>query len=184
MQRLTQAARFLLAATLILVFSSLFTVTASAHADVASSDPAADSTLTAAPSRVTVTYDEETSTNTAESRLEVYLGGQRVDNADAVVDADSRKQISVSLKPGLGDGSYKVNWRTFTEDDNGVESGSFNFTVNSGSSAVTTVDSSTSNPASTLPTTGNTTNYLPLLLLAGLLLMAGLAMRPKRATNN
>jgi methionine-rich copper-binding protein CopC len=103
------------------------------HANLVESDPADGATLTTTPYTLTATFaeaiDAEASTLFVES-----ASGQQV--ATGAVNADDATKMTADL-PALPDGVYTVRWTTVTPDDNGVERGTFNFTVASGSATPT-----------------------------------------------
>src|SRR5437764_4983393 len=92
----------------------LFSI-ASAHAKLASSDPAAGAKLTAAPSKVTLVFSEEISDKPDESNFAVTdeqgneVGKGQLDTTDL-----DHKTQSGTLKAGLGDGVYTVKWNAVT----------------------------------------------------------------------
>jgi len=104
---------------------------ASAHAELASSDPAAGAKLTSAPTKVTLVFSEEISDKATDSFFTVAdasgaeVGKGQLDNTDL-----DHKTLSGTLKSGLGNGVYTVTWQTITPDDNGKSNGSFKFGVN------------------------------------------------------
>jgi LPXTG-motif cell wall-anchored protein len=114
----------------LLLSLALFSV-ASAHAKLVSSDPAAGTKLTQAPTKVTLVFSEEISDKATESFFNVTdeagatVGSGKLDSADL-----DHKTLSGALKSGLGDGIYTVKWQTITPDDNGKSDGSFTFGVN------------------------------------------------------
>ncbi len=195
--------RLTLALVMMLALGLTLSTTASAHAHLASSTPGDGQVLTAEPTGVSGTYTEEV--DTAQSYMKVYYTGTNgsnieVDNGDGKVDANNRKLMNVTLKSGMGDGSYLVKWHTVTDDDGGIVDGSFTFTVKSsatasgptssvgtqvesggdaGTSSSTTSSSTTRASSGTLPTTGNSLDGLVFLAagLGALVLGAGLTMR-------
>ncbi len=163
--------RSALALIMVLAISGLLAGTASAHAKLISSTPRDGQTLTAAPSKITASFGEETSVE--QSYMQVYLGSTRVDNGDGKVDTNARTVMNVTLKAGLGDGVYTVKWHTVTEDDNGIADGSFSFTVASGSSG-----SPNMKEHNIMPPTGAGNRWVGwLALLAALALVGGLTAR-------
>jgi copper resistance protein C len=134
-----------------------------AHADYVSSNPAADSQLRSAPATVSVVFSEEL---TGDSKISVVdASGAAVDRGDGKVDTSDpeRKTMVVSLKAGLGDGVYTVQWSAASVDGHS-EPGSFNFAVGG---------------ATRLPTTGagEQVSLLALFSLAAMLLASGLLLR-------
>jgi LPXTG-motif cell wall-anchored protein len=121
----------------------------SAHAHLKSSNPAAGSTISAAPSVVTASFDNHDPLVAEGSALVVTnAAGERVDNGDLALDKSDaeRKTLTVSLKSGLGDGVYTVKWTAVSQGDGSTESGEFKFTVRA--------NASTSAPTANLPQTG------------------------------
>lgn len=101
--------------------------TAAAHAKPASSVPAADSTVTNAPTVVTVHFGEDV--NPAGSDLIVYdTKGKVVSTGPGVVDTSDAKTMTV---PMAGDDSetYMVVWHTVSLDDGDAAVGAFVFNV-------------------------------------------------------
>jgi LPXTG-motif cell wall-anchored protein len=140
-----------------------------AHARLVSSDPAADARLASAPSTITLVFSEElkpdgnTITVTDTSGTQVDAG----DTALATSDAE-RRTLTVSLRSGLGDGVYTVEWVNASTDGHG-EKGRFSFTVGTTTAA----------PTAALPATGADSSVaLSAIALFGLLLAAwGLHLR-------
>lgn len=165
------AAVFALIAALVVGFASAGEV--SAHAHLKSSNPAAGSTISAAPSIVTATFDNHDPLAAEGSSLVVTnAAGERVDNGDTALDKSDadRKTLTVSLKSGLGDGVYTVKWTAVSQGDGSSESGEFNFTVSS--------NASTSAPAANLPQTGAAEDgFLVGVLFALVALTLGFGLR-------
>jgi LPXTG-motif cell wall-anchored protein len=158
----------LLSLTLILVALLLAPSSrALAHADYVSSNPAADSQLSSAPATISVVFSEEL---TSDSTISVVdANGAVVDRGDGKVDTSDpeRKTMVLSLKAGLGDGVYTVQWSAASADGHS-EPGSFNFAVG---------------VATRLPATGSGEqgSLLALLGLAIVALGSGLLLR-RRST--
>jgi methionine-rich copper-binding protein CopC len=114
-----------------------------AHASYASSVPAANATVSAAPVTVQVTFTE-TVQSQGSSLAVLGPGGSRVDVGDSRVVQDGiRKTMTVSLQAGLGAGVYTVNWTTVSLDDGHEANGSFTFTI---ASAATPAPAVTNTP--------------------------------------
>jgi len=97
---------------------------ASAHTVLTATDPAADSTVDAGPSRVTATFNEELQPTFAAMTV-VGPDGNLWSQGDAAVQGST---ASVGLRPLGPSGPYTVNYRV-TSDDGHVVSGSWSFTV-------------------------------------------------------
>lgn len=158
------------AIALLLTILAAFVLTggiASAHADYESSVPAADSTVTAAPTQVVVKFTEELNaegnelvvTDTAGARVDT--GATTLDKSDA-----DRTTLVVALKPGLASGTYKVEWKNSSTDGHSEE-GSFSFTIGAATSAPTTLPN----------TSGGEAASAALFLVGALLVCAGMVMR-------
>ncbi|MBA3945079.1 MAG: copper resistance protein CopC [Herpetosiphonaceae bacterium] len=129
----------------------------SAHAKLVSSNPANGAVLTTMPSHIVAIFDEELKA-TGPSIFVTNAAGKQVDAGDGKVDLNDvdHKTLAVTLKPGLGAGTYTIHWQAITADDNGVTNGEITFTVQGPavrqpSSGTTPTTSS----APTLPSTGS-----------------------------
>jgi methionine-rich copper-binding protein CopC len=106
-----------------------------AHDELVSTDPAAGSTVPAAPDEVVLTF--------AEPPLTLGLGvdvtgpGGTVSTGAPTLDGSTVHQ---QLAPGAPAGSYTVRWRV-TADDGHPVSGSFAFVVSSGATSATSAGS-------------------------------------------
>ncbi|KWF01445.1 copper homeostasis periplasmic binding protein CopC [Burkholderia pseudomultivorans] len=113
-----KAAAVVLAAT---VSSAAF-----AHAHVASSDPAANAALAAAPAAVTIDFTE--TLEPAFSSIVVVDGdGKTVSDGRARIDAANRKRMTVPLA-ALGAGAYTVKWVAVATDGHRTQ-GAYGFSV-------------------------------------------------------
>ena len=101
--------------------------TASAHALLVRSDPAANAILNAPPSRVKMWFSEDINPGTSRAVV-VDTANREVDNKDAHVSDDNSKEMIVTL-PLLKAGTYVVVWRTQSSDDGHVTGGSFIFRI-------------------------------------------------------
>ena len=118
------------ALTLIFAFALALVVqsqVAEAHANLVRSEPAANSTLDAAPDRITIWFTEPMEAGFSEIQV-LNSAGARVDNGDSVVDANDLTVMSVGL-PTLPDGTYTVAWRNLSTIDGHGLRGSFIFAV-------------------------------------------------------
>lgn len=127
------------------------TPTAAAHAKYTSSVPAANSTVTAAPTIVTVHFAEDV--NPAGSDLIVYdTKGKVVSTAAGKVDAGDAKTMTVPMT-GDDSESYMVVWHTVSLDDGDPAVGAFVFNVGAQAKSGDTGGSTTSPGASSATTT-------------------------------
>ena len=108
-------------------FVLLFGGAASAHANLARSDPAAGALLAAPPSVVTMTFTQPI--DPALSIVHVLdRAGTAIETGPATVGANA-KVLQVPLPSGLGDGVFTVNWRVVSSTDGHVTAGAFAFGV-------------------------------------------------------
>jgi copper resistance protein C len=115
-------------AALTLALSGLFGVSigvASAHAQYQSSTPAANSTISTAPSTLQITYTQELS--------DIHVSvigphGTEVTTAPAKFDLENRYNASVPVGAD-GPGVYTVLWHNVSGDDGDPNDGQFVFTV-------------------------------------------------------
>jgi len=96
------------------------------HASLVRSSPARRATLTTAPDRVQLWFNEAIEPKF--SSVSVWdAAGQQVDVGDARVEPEDPKRLSVGLKP-LARGAYRVRFRVLSVDGHVVES-EFPFTL-------------------------------------------------------
>ncbi|MDE2821890.1 MAG: copper resistance protein CopC [Chloroflexota bacterium] len=101
---------------------------ASAHANLADADPAPNSVLDSAPSKVTIWFTEPLEPSF--SAIEVLNSeGGRVDNDDSAVDPSDPTVMQVSLQEDLPNGTYTVAWRTLSTVDGHTIRGTFFYSV-------------------------------------------------------
>ena len=100
---------------------------AGAHAILRSTTPADSEELDAAPSTVSLEFNEPVSTSAGGIRV-FNDQGVRVDLGDAETPTDKLEAVQVGLNEGLEDGTYIVSWRALSADSHPVH-GAFVFTV-------------------------------------------------------
>lgn len=111
--------------------------TASAHADLASSDPAAGSVVAASPATVTLTFIEEIQRTAGSYSIDVKnASGQSVTAGAATVSSDSMS-LSIALKPLLPSGTYTVVWSNTATDGHPLTDETFSFSIGAASSPMT-----------------------------------------------
>ncbi len=98
-----------------------------AHANLASSDPSANSELETAPSRIIIWFTEPIEPSFSEIRV-LDAAGQQVDLGDSVVDDLNPLVMSVGLGD-VPDGTYTVAWKNVSTVDGHRVRGSFLFAV-------------------------------------------------------
>lgn len=127
--RLSVVGRRVLVAVLLAICLALaLPGTSEAHAILLRSDPAKDAVLAVAPNEVHMWFSEEL--NPVVSTAVVVNGAnQRVDQRDASISPSDAREMDLTLKPNLLPTVYVVVWRTSSNNDGHVLSGSFLFTV-------------------------------------------------------
>lgn len=106
---------------------------ASAHAFLVRSIPAAHAVLRASPTRVLLVFDE----GVVPAHVAVTdAAGRSVAAGRASQPSGKQTQIVVPLRPGLPKGGYVVRWSEVDRDDGHLISGIFSFGVGTGAPAV------------------------------------------------
>ena len=112
---------------LLLVAFVLLPGRAAAHANLAESDPAANSVLETPPSEVTIRFTEPLEPALSEIRV-LDSRGERVDLGDSALDPNDPTVMSVSLGT-LDNGAYTVAWTNVSTVDGHRVRGAFLFSV-------------------------------------------------------
>lgn len=99
--------------------------TAFGHAELVASDPPDGGTLTTTPYTLTATFSEEIDAGQSSLVVESVAGAEI---ARGAVSPDYPTLMTADL-PLLEPGPYTVRWTSVTEDDQGVERGTFTFSV-------------------------------------------------------
>ncbi len=121
----------------------LFNSTAFAHARLVRSQPAANSTLNAAPQRVELWFTEELEPNFSKINV-TDKDGKQVSRGDATV-AEGGKKLQVDLAD-LSSGTYTVDWNVLSTDQHMMK-GKYTFTVALPQNSPATVQEAGSNQA-------------------------------------
>lgn len=108
----------------------LLAAPASAHAVLISSDPPDGTRLNRSPDSVTLRFDEPVGLDPGYLRV-VDATGHRVDTGSPSHPNSDAAEIEVTLRPGLGDGSYLASYRVISADSHPV-SGSIRYVVGNG----------------------------------------------------
>lgn len=121
-----------------------------AHAAYDHSDPAANSTVTTAPTTVSIWFKERV--NPQGSEIKIYdAKGALVSTGAAQVDRTDATKMTVSMK-GDDSATYLVTWHNVSLDDGDPDTGAFVFNVGttstSGTSSANTTTTSTSSSSS------------------------------------
>jgi len=135
-----------------LALASLFAIGAgvvSAHAQYAGSTPAANATVSAAPSVVQITYTQEL------GDIDISItgpDGSSVTTGLAKIGLGQRHNASITTRDA-GPGAYTVVWDNVSSDDGDSNDGSFVFTVAGASQALAAGTAAGQPSTSTQPTT-------------------------------
>ncbi|MFD0568387.1 copper resistance CopC/CopD family protein [Kitasatospora gansuensis] len=142
--------------------------TAAAHAALVSTDPAQNSVVPSAPTAVTLTFSEGV-TLSADSVRVLDPAGKQVDAGDSGRADGKGDTARVTLRPGLGNGTYTVAWRAVSDDSHPV-GGAFTFSIGAPSATVVPADSAqgvkTDGLISFMYDTGRVAAYAAFALLA------------------
>ncbi|NEB20489.1 copper resistance protein CopC [Streptomyces coelicoflavus] len=154
---------------------------ASAHAALASTDPADGTVLRRAPAHVTLTFSESVGLRDDSFRV-LDPGGHRVHTGEAGRAGGRADTARVALPGELGEGTYTVAWRVVSADSHPV-SGAFTFSVGKPSQATAPVDTGpTEDPLTAgLHKTARYLSYLAVALLVGTAAFVALCRPPDPA---
>ncbi len=153
--------------------------TAPAHAKVYKAIPAIGSTITQAPTTVTVFTLENINPNSKFSNLFVYgPGGDLISQGNAKVALTNPREMSIAFKAD-GIGVYVVRWITVSAEDGEPDEGAFVFTVKPG---ITTQPTTTNGATTQASGTSGTPLWVPIVvgilaLLIGLVSGLGFGRR-------
>jgi methionine-rich copper-binding protein CopC len=168
----------------------LMTGTASAHsvipthAKVNKAIPAIGSTVSQAPTTVTVFTVENINPDPNKSNLFVYSpAGDLISQGNAKVSLTNPEEMSIAIKPDSAhpNGVYVVRWITVSALDGDPDQGAFVFTVNTGAistpTPVATSTASTAPSTTTTSGTGGTPVWVPIIVgIVALLIGAGIGL--------
>src|SRR5438094_2745101 len=125
-----------------------------AHAKVNKAIPAIGSTVSQAPTSVTVFTLENINPNPSKSNLFVYSpAGDLISQGNAKVSLTNPREMSITIKPDKANlnGVYVVRWITVSAEDGDPDQGAFVFTVNP--NALVTPTATPAKQVTTPPTT-------------------------------
>jgi copper resistance protein C len=129
-----------------------------AHAKVNKAIPAIGSTISQAPTTVTVFTLENMNPDPNKSNLFIYSpAGDLISQGNAKVSLTNPREMSIVIKPDPANlhGVYVVQWKTVSAQDGDPDQGAFVFTVNAAVVATPTPAATTST-SQTTPSTTNT----------------------------
>ncbi len=145
-----------------------------AHAKVISATPAIGSTITTAPTTVTVQTAENINPDPKLTNLFVYSpAGDLISQGNAKVPLNNPKEMSIPIKPA-GDGTYVVRWITVSADDGDPDQGAFIFTVKPASAATAPSRSTTTSAAQ--PASNSGIPVVPISIASVVALIIGLGI--------
>ncbi|MEO7020630.1 MAG: copper resistance protein CopC [Ktedonobacteraceae bacterium] len=158
-----------------------------AHSKVLSSEPAIGSTITTAPTKVTVTVAENLNPDPTKSNLFVYgpsadATNTLISQGNAQIPLSNQKEMSVSITPNSAhmNGIYVVVWETVSADDGDPAAGAFSFTVNAnGVSSTPTPSASQNHTPTPISTSTNNASGIPIwasIVVALVALIVGLGL--------
>jgi copper transport protein len=142
---------------------------AAAHANLGSSDPAANALLDHAPADVTMTFTEP-----PDPKLSIVhvldVNGTAVEAGPAQEVPGHNDQLRIPLPADLPDGVYTVSWRVVSEADGHATAGAFSFGVNVAPGTVVTPSIAT--PTTTPPSVASVASKLGLYVGLAMLFSA------------
>ena len=150
-----------------------------AHAKVYKAIPAIGSTVSQAPTTVTVFTLENINPNPSKSNLFIYSpAGDLISQGNAKVSLTNPREMSITIKPDPANlkGIYVVRWITVSAQDGDPDQGAFVFTVNA-AAAVASPTPSTSQGTTTTTSTTNSSGGTPVwvpIVVGVLALLIGL----------
>ncbi len=141
-----------------------------AHAKVTKAIPAIGSTISQAPTTVTVFALENINPEPTKSNLFVYSpAGDLISQGNATVSLTNPEQMSIAIKPDAAhpNGVYVVQWKTVSAIDGDPDQGAFVFTVKTGAVTMPTPAATSTTGQTTAPTmtnTGGTPLWVPVVV--------------------
>ncbi len=139
-----------------------------AHAVLLRATPSGSQTLAQAPDQVQLLFSEPL--NPEFSNVQVLdAAGARVDLDNSQIDPTNDRLLSVSLRPGLGNGIYTVNWRSLSAVDVHPDEGEYHLFVGVPVVSEATVQTGLQITATPETTIGRWWFYLAASLFGGVL---------------
>src|SRR5436190_2523799 len=108
-------------------FVALSVAAAQAHAHLKSSDPAADSTLTASPTAIHLTFEMRIVAKFSGAKV-VDAAGKEMALGTATLDPQDANGLVVPVSAQLSPGEYTVEWHVVAVDSHRM-TGSFKFRI-------------------------------------------------------
>jgi copper transport protein len=147
-------------------FLALAAGTASAHALLSKSEPAAGASLSASPSQLLLMFTEPPDPGLSSVTL-LDSNGRPVHEGAVQPVPGSPTELRVPITSPLPKGAYTVSWRTVSKTDGHVTGGSFSFGVGTTPPSTVTVAPSVTPSPSVLAVAGRWLFYIGLALLTG-----------------
>ena len=154
-----------------------------AHAKVNKAIPAIGSTVSQAPTTVTVFTLENINPDPNKSNLFVYSpAGDLISQGNATVSLTNPREMSITIKPDKANlnGVYVVRWITVSAQDGDPDQGAFVFTVNASVATTPTPVATTTTSTAPSTTTNNgagTPIWVPIIVgLAALFIGLGIGI--------
>lgn len=141
------SARAALAALLALAVLVVLPAAALAHSELVASAPADGEVLSGSPAGIT--GDFSAPVDPGRSSMELRGPDGALIARGGVPEGGPLTRMTISEVPDLEPGTYTVRWTTVTADDNGVERGTFRFTVEAAGPSVTPSPAPTAGEAAT-----------------------------------
>jgi methionine-rich copper-binding protein CopC len=162
-----------------------------AHAKVNKAIPAIGSTISQAPTSVTVFTLENMAPGPSKSNLFVYSpAGDLISQGNATVSLTNPREMSITIKPDPANlkGVYVVRWITVSAQDGDPDQGAFVFTVNTVATPTPAATNQGTTPSTTTSSSGGTPIWVPIVvgvlaLLIGLGGGLGLGRRSSPASS-
>jgi methionine-rich copper-binding protein CopC len=109
---------------LAICLAAMLVTTIQAHAKLEKSEPADKATLTAAPTHVMLTFDDELDVKASKIALKSAAGPVKL----GPVHLMGKKELMADITGTLADGKYTIDWQT-AGDDGHVSKGVLSFTL-------------------------------------------------------
>ncbi len=167
-----------------------------AHAKVNKAIPAIGSTISQAPTTVTVFTLENINPDPNKSNLFIYdPAGELISQGNAKVSLTNPSEMSITIKPDPANinGVYVVQWKTVSAKDGDPDQGAFVFTVQPSAATTPTPVATTTKSQGTTPATSTTNGsggvpvWVPILVGVLALLIGlggGLGLGRRSATSS
>jgi methionine-rich copper-binding protein CopC len=158
-----------------------------AHAKVNKAIPAIGSTVSQAPTTVTVFTLENINPDPNKSNLFIYSpAGDLISQGNAKVSLTNPREMSITIKPDKANlnGVYVVRWITVSAEDGDPDQGAFVFTVNTGVVTTPTPVATTTPSTTTTSGTSGTPVWVPIVVgVIALLVGLGVGLGFGRSRN-